>query len=148
MVESVETPTTTSRRSILCEHSLLQDRKHKKICPWWCIWPKSYTFVFLQFLVGLHSSVAGVKYDGNHSLVRLSYWLWSGIFHEIAIINTTFAQTLRGEGKKQKKKKCACGQGETKPEMCHAIWLLMATPVQTLLRTWNRNVIMKILSYR
>lgn len=114
MVESVETPTTTSRRSILCEHSLLQDRKHKKICPWWCIWPKSYTFVFLQFLVGLHSSVAGVKYGGNNSLVRLSYWLWSGIFHEIAIINTTFAQTLRGEGKKQKKKEMCMWSGRNK----------------------------------
>lgn len=37
----------------------------------------------------------------------------------MAKINTIFAQTLSGKNKI----KCACGQEETKPEMCHAIWL-------------------------
>lgn len=36
---------------------------------------------------------------GHHSLVKLSYWLCSGIFHEIATINTTFAQISREEKK-------------------------------------------------
>lgn len=63
-------------------------------------------------MVGLQSPVAGVKYgsmEGEEeweSLFSKTVLLtleWD--FHEIAIINTTFTQTLREEGKKKKKTK-------------------------------------------
>lgn len=61
-----------------------------------------------------------VKGGGNHCLVKLSYWLWSGIFHEIDIINTTFTQTLREEGKKTKKEMCMwSGRNKAWNVSCH-----------------------------